>query len=108
MTCFTNCGTRLLSPISISILITASFAPPWSGPYSAAAAAAVAEYGSASELPTERIALVLQFCSWSACRMNSTSIARSSTGSGAYFGSDIFHSIERKFPVYQRSLSGYT
>ena len=31
-------------------------------------------------LPMARIALVLQFCSWSACRMNSTSSARSSTG----------------------------
>ena len=34
------------------------------------------------ELPTTRIVLVEQFCSWSACRTNSTSRACSSTGSG--------------------------
>ena len=60
--------------------ITASLAPPCSGPYSAAIAAAVAEYGSGCEEPTARIALVEQFCSWSAWRMKSTSSARSISG----------------------------
>ena len=46
-------------------------------------AAAVAEYGSTCELPTPRMALAEQFCSWSACRMKSTSSARSSVGFGA-------------------------
>ena len=70
-------------PISRSILSTCSFAPPCSGPYSAATAAAAAEYGSTCELPTARIAFVEQFCSWSACRMNRTSSACSRTGSGS-------------------------
>ena len=39
------------------------------------------EYGSAWLEPITRIAVVPQFCSWSAWRMNSTSMARSSTGS---------------------------
>ena len=42
----------------------------------------VLPYFEEHELPMLRMALVLQFCSWSACRMNSTSSARSSTGSG--------------------------
>ena len=56
------------------------------------------------ELP--RMALVLQFCSWSACRMNNTSRARSSTGCGRYFSSVILNSMFRKLPVKLRSLSG--
>ena len=64
---------------------TASLAPPCSGPYSAAVAAAVAEYGSTCELPTPRMAVEEQFCSWSACRMNRMSSARSSVGFGRYF-----------------------
>ena len=51
-------------------------------PYSAAAGAVAALYGSTRELPTDRIAFAEQFCSWSACRMNKTSIAFSSTGFG--------------------------
>src|SRR6478752_2554533 len=43
------------SPISRSMRKTASFAPPCSGPYRAAAAPATATYGSARELPIERI-----------------------------------------------------
>ena len=63
-------------------------------------AAAVEANGSACELPTARMALVLQFCSWSACRMNSTSSARASTLFGWYFGSaGIFHSMFMKFSV---------
>ena len=56
-------GTFLIVPISSSIRSTASFAPPWSGPHSAAAAPAMAEYGSTCELPITRMAVVLQFCS---------------------------------------------
>ena len=42
----------------------------------------IEEKGSVCALPILRIAAVLQFCSWSACRMNSTLSARSSTGLG--------------------------
>ena len=80
-------------PISSSMRSTSSLAPPCSGPESAAIAAAVVTYGSASALPTVRIVVVLQFCSWSACRMNSTSSARASTGLAAYLGSDLRHSM---------------
>ncbi len=54
---------RSFEPISRSILSTSSLAPPCSGPYSAAAADAMHEYGSACEEPVVRIALVEQFCS---------------------------------------------
>ena len=50
-------------------------------------------------LPTRRTAVVLQFCSWSACRMNRTSRACSSTGSGLYLGSVIFAIMLRKLPA---------
>jgi len=43
---------------------------------------------------TTRIAVVPQFCSWSAWRMNRTSIARSSVGWTSY--SPIFHIMLRK------------
>ena len=59
--------------------------------------AATAEKGSTWELPTARTALVEQFCSWSAWRMNSTSSAFTNTGFPSYFDSDIRATIERKF-----------
>src|ERR1051326_5561026 len=97
-----NSGTFLIEPISASIRSTASFAPPCSGPYSAAAAAATAEYGSTCELPTARIAFVEQFCSWSAWRMKSTSSARSTAGFGVYFTSVVLNIMLRKLPVAER------
>ena len=75
-------GTLSTEPMAASMRSTASLAPPCSGPYSAAVAPASAANGSACELPMPRIALVLQFCSWSAWSMNRMSSARSSTGSG--------------------------
>jgi threonine synthase len=48
--------------------------------------------------PTARAALAEQFCSWSACRMKSTSRARSSTGCGLKRGSDMRNSMLRKLP----------
>ena len=101
-----NSGTLSFVPICCSIRITASFAPPCSGPDNEPIAPASAEYGSACELAIARIAFVLAFCSWSACRMKSTSIARSMTGFGTYFGSTIRNSMFRKLPEYVRSLSG--
>src|SRR5438477_439032 len=91
-------GTLDTDPISFSIRSTASFAPPCSGPYSAAEAPASAEYGSTCELPMLRIAFVPQFCSWSACRMNSTSSACSRTRLGLYFTSVILNIMFRKLP----------
>ena len=99
-----NAGTFSIEPISVSMRTTCSLAPPCSGPYSADAAPAAAEYGSAWLEPTTRIAVVPQFCSWSAWRMNSTSIARSSTGCSSY--SPIFHIIVRKLAGYDSALSG--
>ena len=49
------------------------------------------------ELPTERMALAEQFCSWSACRMNRMSSARARMGFARYFGSTIRHSMFMKF-----------
>ena len=88
-----------LEPIRFSIRSTASLAPPCSGPKSAATPAATAEYGSTWLDPTERTALVEQFCSWSACRMNSTSSALTSRSSASNFFSLILNSIERKLAV---------
>ena len=99
-------GTLALLPISRSMVSTASLAPPCSGPYSAAEAPASAEYGSTSELPMARIALVPQFCSWSACRMNRMSRARSSTGFTSNLASVILNSMFRKLPAKLRLLSG--
>jgi len=91
-----NSGTPVGDWIRRSILMTASLAPPCRGPCSAAMPADTAEYGSTREEPTERTALVEQFCSWSAFRIHSTSTARSTRGSAAYLGSAIFHIIDRK------------
>ena len=52
-----------------------------------------------TELPTARMVLVLQFCSWSACRMNSTSSACASTGLALNLGSVRRHSMFMKFLV---------
>src|SRR5436190_9771625 len=101
-------GTWSIEPISVSIRMTASLAPPWRGPYSAAVAAAQAEYGSAWDEATVRNAVVPQFCSWSACRMNKTSNAWARTGSASYRGSAVFHIIDRKFDAKSSELSGYT
>ena len=79
-----NAGMFSFEPISSSIRSTASFAPPWSGPYSAAIPADTAENGSTCEEPTPRTAFVEQFCSWSAWRMRSVSSARCSTGFGSW------------------------
>jgi hypothetical protein len=71
-------------PICSSILITASFAPPCAGPQSADIPAAIAEYGFVPELPARRTVEVLQFCSWSACKMNNRSSASAATGFTVY------------------------
>ena len=60
--------------------------------------AATAEYGSTCEDPTARTAAVEQFCSWSACRIQRTSSARSMRGSGWYLTSVILYIMFRKLP----------
>ncbi len=45
--------------------------------------AETAENGSTCDEPTPRTALDEQFCSWSACRIRSTSSERCSTGFGS-------------------------
>ena len=52
------------------------------------------------------MAFVLQFCSWSACRMKRMSSARAITGLAAYFGSTIFHSMFMKFSVIAEVVVG--
>ena len=49
--------------MAVNMRSTSSLAPPCSGPYSAAAAPAIAEYGSVIDEPMARMALVPQFCS---------------------------------------------
>src|SRR5687768_2071932 len=73
-------GTFLTLPISLIMRRTCSFAPPCSGPNRAATPADTAENGSTCDDPTARTALVEQFCSWSACRMNRISSARVKIG----------------------------
>ena len=107
-TASTKSGTFSIDPISVSIRITCSLAPPWRGPYRAAHAADAAVYGSACEEPTTRIAVVEQFCSWSAWRMNNTSSALARIGlSKKYFSSGL-NIMFMKFAVKLRLLSGYT
>jgi hypothetical protein len=72
------------SRIAASMLITSWFAPPWLGPRSALIPAAMEENRFTIEDPTRRTELVEQFCSWSACRISSMSITRSTTGSTMY------------------------
>ena len=67
-------------PISPSMFSTASFAPPWEGPHSAAMPAAMAEYGLVPVEPASRTVEVDAFCSWSACSMKIRSMARAITG----------------------------
>ena len=75
-----NSGIRSGVPISASILTTASLAPPWAGPQSAAMPAAIAAYGLAPVDPTSRTVEVEAFCSWSACRMKIRSSALARVG----------------------------
>src|SRR5688500_15446090 len=99
-------GTFLTLPISLIMRRTCSLAPPCSGPKSAATPAETAEKGSTCDDPTARTALVEQFCSWSAWRMNRISSARVKIGFASYLDSVILAIIDRKFSTYDRRLSG--
>ncbi len=63
MTRSRNAGTAATEPTRWSMCSTASLAPPCSGPYSAAAAAASAQEGSTRLEPTPRMVAVEQFYS---------------------------------------------
>ena len=67
--------------IRFSISSTAWFAPPCRGPNSALIPAEIEANMLACEEPTRRTVEVEQFCSWSACRMNSMSRVRATRGS---------------------------
>ena len=66
-----------------SISSTAWLAPPCSGPHSALMPPEIDVNRLACEEPTNRTVEVEQFCSWSACRMNSMSSARTISGSSS-------------------------
>ena len=74
-------GTPPRWSISSSIFSTASLAPPWAGPHSAAMPEATQAKGLACEEPAVRTVEVDAFCSWSRCRMKMISSALASSGS---------------------------
>ena len=86
---------------------TASFAPPWAGPHSAAIPAAIQANGLAPEEPARRTVEVEAFCSWSAWRMKIRSIALASTGLIGLISHGVLNIMCRKFSAYVRSLRGY-
>ncbi len=63
---FTYCSARSTLPISSSIRMASSLAPPCSGPFSAAMAATTAEWMSDSVDATTRAVKVEAFMVWSA------------------------------------------
>src|SRR5579859_2443753 len=97
-----------LVPISISILSTASLAPPCAGPHSEAMPAAIQANGLAPEDAARRTVEVDAFCSWSACRMKILSIALASTGLTLYSSHGTENVMCRKFSANFRLLRGYT
>ncbi len=62
--------------------MTSALAPPWSGPFSVAIAATMAECMSVSVAAATRAAKVEALSSWSACRISATSKARVATALG--------------------------
>src|SRR2546425_1224792 len=69
-------------PTVSSACITASLAPPWSGPFKVAMAAVIAPCMSARVDAATRAAKVEALNSWSACRTKATSMARPAVGNG--------------------------
>ena len=85
-----------LPPISFSMLMTASLAPPWLGPHSEAMPAAMQANGLAPEEPARRTVEVEAFCSWSAWSIRMRSIAFSSTGLTSYSSAGTENIMRRK------------
>lgn len=77
-------GMRSAVPISRSICMTASLAPPCIGPHSEAMPAATHANGLASDDPASRTVDVDAFCSWSACSRKKRSMAWTNASGGVY------------------------
>ncbi len=92
--------------MACSISSTDWFAPPCSGPNSALMPADTEANRFACDDPTSRTVDVEQFCSWSACRMNSRSSARTTAGSASYGSAGKPNVIRRKFSTRPSELSG--
>src|SRR4029079_11438574 len=92
--------------ICSSICTHASLAPPWSGPHKALIPAEIDANKFASDEPTIRTVEVLQFCSWSACTINSRFSAFTKSGSTVYGSLGTANIIRRKCAQYDRSLLG--
>ena len=91
------------SPISSSIRITLSLAPPCSGPLSVPTADVIAEWMSASVAAVTRAEKVLALSSWSAWSTSAISTARVLSASAR-----LPHSMYRKFAAWPRAGSGAT
>ncbi len=96
-------STRSIEPISVSIFITASLAPPWRGPFKAPIAAVIPEYTSDRVATQTRDVNVEAFNSWSAWRTNALLNASSAMASGS-----LPDSIYRKLAAKLKSLRGAT
>ena len=90
-------------PISSSMRITASLAPPCRGPFRAPIPLVIAECRSDRVAAVTRQAKVEALSSWSACRVSATSKVRVSSSSGS-----LPKSMYRKFAAWLRSLRGAT
>ena len=86
--------------------MTSWLAPPCSGPDSAWMPADTDANRLAWAEPTSRTVAVEQFCSWSACRVNSMSRARHTAGSTSYGSAGKPKVIRRKFATRPSELSG--
>ena len=98
-----NGSTPSIEPISSSMYITSSLAPPWSGPLRVPTAVVMALYMSLRVAMVTRAAKVDALRPWSACRMRHTSrpFAMASVGFSPL-------SIHRKFVAMSKSLFGRT
>ena len=76
---------------------TSSLAPPCSGPHSAQMPAEIDANRLACELPTWRTVDVLQFCSWSACRISSRFSTLTISSSISYGSAGTENIMLRKF-----------
>src|SRR5918996_5490511 len=90
-----------------SISMTAWLAPPCRGPQRAQMPAEIEAKRFAWLLPTMRTVEVLQFCSWSACRIRSRLRARVRTGLTWYGSAGTENIMWGEFAQYDRSLRGY-
>lgn len=81
LTDYIKSGILSSCSIALSILITASFAPPWAGPHRLATPADNTAQGLAKEDPAILTVEVEAFYSWSAWTINITSRALIMAGS---------------------------